>query len=310
MYKWFERYFAFSRRELNGICVLGVLIFILWLAAHVMTWETSVEPGDMARRIEEIERFLATQDMRDSSDRAQRGRETVPSARPSVPLPQTSMYFPFDPNGLPDTAWKKLGLSDRQIAVIKNYEAKGGRFRKKEDVRKIYSISDADYERLEPYIRISADDSVKRTHSGAVRPVPLSPINPIELNSADSLVLQRLPGIGSVFASRIIRFRDRLGGFCHVDQLLDVYGMDSTRYRGFCAYVYVDSNRVRKIDINAAGYEHLRNHPFISPKLANAMVQYRKQHGPYRSLPDLRKIAIMDDAIFRKIVPYLTISHD
>ncbi len=304
MHKWFERYFAFSRRELNGICVLGVLLLLFWLISTLLPYGDR-DAIDMTKHIQEIESFLASVDERRSSiahtDSASVGRE-----RPKMDV----TYFTFDPNGLSVADWRRLGLSEGQIRVIKNYEAKGGKFRKKADLKKIYSVSDKDYARLEPYIRIESlepPQDVLTVRQDTQR-MPRQLI--VELNATDSLELQRLPGIGSVYSSRIVRFRDRLGGFHHVSQLMDVYGMDTARFEGLKEYIYVDSSRVKKIKINLADYERLRSHPLIGSKLANAMVQYRKQHGPYESLSDLLQIAIMDDEIFRKIVPYLTISDD
>lgn len=132
----------------------------------------------------------------------------------------------------------------------------------------------------------------------------------IELNLADSLDLDQLPGIGPVLASRIVRYRDRLGGFHRTDQLLEVYGIDSARYEGLCPYVRIDSTRVHKIALNTAGYDELRRHPYIGARLANAIVQYRRQHGPYQSLSDLLQIVLIDERIFRNIVPYLTLFDD
>lgn len=303
--KWFEKYFGFTRQEIIGICVLGVLLFLCWGVPRLLPQEGSDE-ADMAGHIREIERFLMAAD---------EPQNTKANAAPSAvyskqkPTPEVT-YFTFDPNDLPVSDWKKLGLSEGQIRVIKNYEAKGGRFWKKEDLRKIYSISENDYVRLAPYIRVRSTPR-KRTSDtvGDVMPRTVPRIS-IALNATDSIALQQLPGIGPVFASRIIRFRDGLGGFHHLSQLMDVYGMDTARFSGIKPYVNVDSNQVKKIALNKADYQRLRRHPFIRSKLANAIVQYRKQHGPYQSLSDLLQIAIMDEENFRKIVPYLTISDD
>src|SRR5690606_22870717 len=154
----------------------------------------------------------------------------------------------------------------------------------------IYSLSDKDYTRLEPYIRIRSADSARNVDTLFESELRLSPQLSIELNATDSIELQLLPGIGPVYASRIIRFRDRLGGFHHISQLMDVYGMDTTRFQGLKEHDFIDSNHVEQIEVNLADYERLRHHPFISPRLANAMVQYRKQHGPYQSLSDLLHI--------------------
>ncbi len=317
MYRWFERYFAFSRRELIGICVLG--FFLLAIGLFPMAYRLRSVPGyaDLPEHVVEIERFLATVEVSGSPAGHPDG---MPDAVAEHALAVD--YFQFDPNGMAVVDWKRLGLSDRQVRMIKNYEAKGGRFRRKEDLKKIYAIHDADYDRLEPYIHIKAaagkpvdppyDASERKPMDWGDRADGQAPKAPVvlELNAVDSVQLQSLPGIGPVFASRIVRFRDRLGGFHDVLQLMDVYGFDSVRFIGLREQVYVDSSAVSKIRLNSASIEQLRAHPFISPKLANIIVQYRKQHGPYRSLDDLLNIAIMDDGIFRKIAPYLTIADD
>ncbi|SEL88372.1 helix-hairpin-helix domain-containing protein [Parapedobacter koreensis] len=306
MYRWFEKYFAFSRSELTGICVLGVLLLAAWIAPYLYRAWSTPEDTALSAHIDDIERFLAT------------ASEPAPAADRIA----AAEYFPFDPNGLAVVDWKRLGLSDRQVRMIKNYEAKGGRFRRREDLKKIYAINASDYARLEPYIRIKAaaiygePDSATVPSDGGRPPADRSREMVVEeklyldLNTADSLDLQALPGIGPVYASRIVRFRDRLGGFHQAEQLLDVYGFDTLRYDGLKTYVYVDTTKVTKIALNLADYAQLNNHPFISAKLANLIIQYRKQHGPYRALTDLLRIAIMDEEIFRKIVPYLTIAND
>ena len=304
MFKWFEKFFAFSRQELTGICALGVFLFLLWLAPKLITPRNN-DAEDMTKQISEIDRFLAS-----VSKPTQSTRKTDSSFARKV-LPATDIdYFIFDPNGLSVADWKRLGLSEGQIRVIKNYETKGGRFGKKEDLKKIYSLSEKDYARLEPYIQIQQPKTSRRTSPLADTSRHETPRLSISLQGVDSVELQQLPGIGPVFASRIVRFRDGLGGFHHLTQLMDVYGMDSARFERIKDYLYLDSGSVKKIPVNTADYHRFAQHPYISSKLANALVQYRRQHGPYQSLADLLQIAIMDEEIFRKIVPYLTTSDD
>ncbi|MFB2118886.1 ComEA family DNA-binding protein [Parapedobacter sp. 2B3] len=307
-------YFGFSRRELNGVCVLAVVLLLLGGVPHIFPFRGDVTESDLSVKVAEIDSFLAAVSKRQPT----RSKGYHAAGEPVVHA-SGATYFTFDPNGLPVVDWKRLGLSERQVRMIKNYEAKGGRFRKKEDLRKIYAINDADYERLEPYIEIERVESVKHaaasyadsgmTVASAIVTPPPQALH-IDLNGADSLELQYLPGIGPVFASRIVRFRELLGGFHHVSQLMDVYGFDSVRFAALRAHVYADTTKVQKIALNTADYERFRDHPFINHKLANAIVQYRKQHGPYRSMSDLLRIAIMDEQIFLKIAPYLTLADD
>lgn len=314
MQKWFATYFGFSRRELNGICALAFVLLLLWGVPHIFSFRDDSSGERLSVQVAEIERFLATvnerQPYRNNSERQAADSRKIDA--------EEVAYFKFDPNGLAVVDWKRLGLSERQIRTIKNYEAKGGRFRKKEDLQKIYAINDVDYARLAPYIEIEPAEpdaiGVGTTRKAEDRSLAMLPkeeqLLHLDLNGADSLELQYLPGIGPVFASRIVRFRERLGGFHHISQLMDVYGFDSVRFEGLKHHVYVDSAKVKKIALNTADYHLFRDHPFLDHKLANAIVQYRKQHGPYRSISDLLNIAIMDEGIFRKIVPYLTLAND
>src|SRR5690606_12819605 len=164
--------------------------------------------------------------------------------------PQSDIdYFEFNPNKLTFQEGNRLGLTERQIRMIQNYVSKGGVFYKKEDFEKIYAITIEDYERLAPYISIPKVESSKQSSFTVKSSNPPERIKKeeqsvpiyIELNSTDSIALQQLRGIGPVFASRIIRFRDNLGGFHDVSQLRNVYGMDEERFQGIVDQLYIDT---------------------------------------------------------------------
>lgn len=206
------------------------------------------------------------------------------------------VLFNFNPNNLPDAQWKLLGLSERQIGIIKHYESKGGHFSKKEDVQKIYGISADDYKRLEAYIAIPGAELTEHK---------LAPGEVVEMNTADSAKLTRIHGIGPAFAKRIIEYRQRLGGFLNKEQLKEVYGIDTAKYAEIKNEVSINPARITKIKINEVDFEGLRKFPYLTNKQTNAVIQYRKQHGDYRSVNDMRNIAILDEGILRKIEPYL-----
>src|SRR5690606_29277326 len=163
----------------------------------------------------------------------------------------TKKLFPFNPNHLPAEQWRKLGLTDRQIKVIHNYESKGGSFRRREDLQKIYSISEACYQELAPYVNIPEMERPSfntRTRYPDRKAPESKKINRIiELNAADSAALVEVKGIGPVLASRILQYRSRLGGFREVAQLREVFGIDSTRYEEIFSQFAVDSTALRKI---------------------------------------------------------------
>ena len=189
-----------------------------------------------------------------------------------------------------------MGLSERQANIIKHYEAKGGKFYNKEDVKKIYSITDSDYKRLEPFINFpKAEYTSKKAKPGEI----------IELNSADSAKLTEIRGIGPSFAMRIFRYRERLGGFCNKEQLKEIFGIDSLKYAEIKNEVSVNPGVITKININTVSFNQLRIFPYLGYKQVNAIIQYRVQHGSYASIADMKNIAILDNLILRKIEPYL-----
>jgi len=205
--------------------------------------------------------------------------------------------FDFNPNNLPADKWKQLGLSEKQIAIIQHFEARGGHFYKNTDLQKIYGISPEEYKRLEPYIDIPGAAYVSnKLKAGAT----------IELNTADSAKLTEVRGIGPSFAMRVIRYRGRLGGFYHLEQLKEIYGVDSAKYAGIAGQLTVDAAAVSRIGINTVSFDALRQFPYLSYKQVNAIIQYRVQHGNYASINDMRNIAILSPDDIHKIEPYLS----
>ena len=289
-----------NRKELQGLVLLTVVVGFLWFLPNFYRMINPLRPDpDFALRKEEIQRFLASQ-----SESINAGSAA------QYPLPE---YFSFDPNELTIEEARRLGLSDYQTRMIHNYVAKGGRFYTKDDFAKIYAINEQDFKRLLPYIDLQRNAGQKENAFEVTRESHF--IRPdsqllIELNETDSIELQELRGIGPVFASRIIRFRDLIGGFYANSQLLEVYGMDDERYGNLLANIYTDPTKVKKININTVSYQELSRHPYISPKYANAIVQYRNQHGNYLRYTDLLNIEILNDDILRKIAPYLSFTDD
>lgn len=298
-------YLSFSRKELNGIFVLFVLILLVILSPRLYPLFLKDQKFDFDRFKMEAEDF-----------RAAAAKIEIPQVKINKEAYKSSarpVYFNFDPNVLSESNWLKLGLSHKQIQVIRNYELKGGKFFRKEDLKKIYSISEKQYSMLEPFIKIGNTDvlSGKKTvkanyKSAGISENTLRPI--IEINAADSLELERIRGIGPAFASRIIRFRKRIGGFYRKEQLLEIYGMDSLKYDQLKDQIQVNSGLITKLNINTFTFDEIRHHPYLNYKQMNAIIQYRTQHGSYKSIDDLRKIAILNEEIIRKIEPYFSLS--
>jgi len=266
--------------------VVLVIIILLILAAPYMY---QLIHKDKAINLKDFDKDVALLQQAKDVYPASSGTENLSDDK----LPDPKM-FSFDPNNLPDEQWKLLGLSEKQVSIIKHFEAKGGHFYKKEDLQKIYGITADDYNRLEPYINLTAGAYTKAA-PGVI----------IEINSADSAKLTQVRGIGPAFAQRIIEYRTRLGGFLNKEQLKEVYGIDTAKFAQIKNEVSINPAHITKIKINEVDFEGLRKFPYFTNKQTNAVIQYRKQHGDYHSIGDMKNIVILDEDILRKIEPYI-----
>jgi competence ComEA-like helix-hairpin-helix protein len=103
-----------------------------------------------------------------------------------------------------------------------------------------------------------------------------------------------------------VNFRDKLGGFYSVDQVRETYGLPDSTFQKIKTSMQLGGS-VKKLNINTATKDELKTHPYIKWNLANAIVEYRNQHGGFKSLDDLKNIAIIDEATFERIAHYLSL---
>ncbi len=224
----------------------------------------------------------------------------------------TGELFYFDPNTLPAEGWRKLGISERTANTIQNYISKGGRFNKAADIGKIWGLSKNDVKRLLPYITIKSLPVVSYSSAKTAEPYKAYEtqkyaIGTVDINEADTADFIALPGIGSKLSNRIIAFREKLGGFYKTEQVAETFALPDSTFQKIKDRLVITNNRVKKININKATPDELKTHPYIRFYIANAIVQYRKMHGDFESVDDLKKIMIITDEIFDKAAPYLTV---
>ena len=194
------------------------------------------------------------------------------------------------------------------IRTIQNFQSKGGKFRKPEDIGKIYGMRKELFETLLPYVIISKpefpkSDTSQRIHTFHKRKPE---IIPFDINTADTSLLIALPGIGSKLANRIISFRDKLGGFYSIAQVKETYGLTDSTFLIVQPYLLITSP-VKMINLNTAGELELKNHPYIGWNLAKTIISYREQHGRFRDIADLHSIKSLAPEIITKLQPYLSL---
>jgi competence protein ComEA len=293
----------FSRRDRMGIVSLLCLVLLVYFlpffyshAAH--RFPISQSPG-LSQALDSLQ----------SRETGQRDEPSFSSYSPPIHgrSPEESYQpgelFSFDPNTLPPEGWQRLGLPSRTVRTIMNYRNKGGRFRQPSDLQKVWGLPPGFYERVKDHISITPQHFPPS--STPEKPKPERRTAPVNVNTADTSAFIALPGIGNKLASRIISFRDKLGGFYSVDQVAETYGLPDSTFQKIKPYLVLDNMPVKKLNINTATADELKSHPYIRWNLAKAIVAYRQQHGKFNSVDDLKKISLIDEAAYEKMKPYL-----
>lgn len=294
--KWTD-YFAFSGKERIGIYTLLVLIVVSMMAPRFFSSPSLNK--ELAAEAVHLEKAPPAPPEKEFTPRLTYDR-TLKPGRPAT-------LFPFNPNTLDESGWKKLGLPDRTVRTILNYRSKGGRFRNTADLQKMYGLKQADFERLLPYVQIEAPPPLYNNKERQSVKYVKAPPAVIDINQADTTAFISLPGIGSRLAGRIVNFRSKLGGFYSVDQVGETFGLPDSTFQLIKCRLQCAPLAVQKININTADANTLKQHPYIRWNVANAIVQYRQQHGVFSSREQLQQIVLVTPGLYQKIEQYIAV---
>src|SRR5260221_5581814 len=288
---WIRSFFGFSRSETNAFLILLPIMAALLFSAPVYRWWLGSRSVDGPENNRLMDSLVA-------SWKWDKPADSVSKERPQL--------FSFDPNTASFDDLKNLGFSDRLSHRIMNYRTKGGTFKVKRDLLKLYGMDSSLVSRLYPLIELPEKITPAATHRFPVAATVRS--TPSDLNLADSAQLIQIYGIGPTLTLRIIKYRDRLGGFISGDQLTEVYGLDSVVIHRLKKRTFIrDDFKPRQINVNAADEQELHSLPYIKLHLAKSIAAYRFQHGDFASLAELSQIELMDESPFQKLKPYLTV---
>ena len=228
-----REYFFFTRRDRIGtMVILGLIVLTLVLPVFFPGKHAGSAPGNDTAWMAALQKIEVREELRENDDNP---ALYTYDRSPNRYNENTGQLFYFDPNTLSPEGWKKLGLRDKTIKTIQNYLSKGGRFRKPEDLQKVYGLRKDLYEKLLPFVQISNTKEpfpIKKDSTIASYPqkVTRSPTI-IDINTADTTAFISLPGIGSKLASRIVSFRERLGGFYSIEQIAETFGLHDSLFR-------------------------------------------------------------------------------
>ena len=277
-------YFQFNKKERNGILLLSCLLLLLILFyqfSHLLKQESRTDFSSFEKALAELEY----------------------EQEPTIEKQKDSLFY-FNPNTLSDKGWLVLGLPSTKLSVLRNFQKSGAIFKTKTDLKNCFAITDEFYEKVEKYISIP---EIKKTETPINKTKKTNQI--VELNQADSLQLISINGVGPFYAKQILKYRKELGGFRNYAQLTEIWGLENLEIQKLKQQTSIDTLHIRKVNVNTIELEQLKLHPYLNYKQAKMILNYRKQHGDFKQVKDIRKIKPISPELFRKIAPYLK-THD
>ena len=225
---------------------------------------------------------------------------------------------PFDPNTADSTTLLQLGLKRWQVRNLLKYRAAGGTYRKSSDLRRLYGMTDSMYLALEPYIcidtlRFARRDTIRRD-SIPLKYKSLKKDTIIELNSADTLSLQCIRGIGSGIAKQIVRYREQLGGYYSAEQIRDIarlreYDRDTLIYFTFDSvlpHLTACADSIRPVPVNHSSVQRLQHHPYLRFEQAKALYTLRRNRFKLKSIDELRSLPEFTEQDLERLKWYLS----
>jgi len=279
-----KNYFQFNKKERNGILLLSCLLLLLILFyqfSHLLKQESRTDFSSFEKALAELEY----------------------EQEPTIEKQKDSLFY-FNPNTLDDKGWLALGLPSTKLSVVRNFQKSGAIFKTKTDLKNCFAITDEFYKKVEIYISIP---EIKKTETPSIKTKKTKRI--IELNQADSLQLISINGVGPFYAKQILKYRKELGGFRNYAQITEIWGLENLEIQKLKQQTSIDTLHIRKVNVNTIELEQLKLHPYLNYKQAKMILNYRKQHGDFKQVKDIRKIKPISPELFRKIAPYLK-THD
>lgn len=300
-----KTWLTFSKGERYGLVVLFVLIFIVAIFPylHQILFPISFEADNLAQQ-NKVDSFFQSLEYRSSQTYS-----PFSLADEETPRKPEAEIFPFDPNTVSIAELMRLGFSEKQAMAIEKYRDKGWKFRTADDFGKVYVVDSLLFKKLKPYISIppsdhpwqrqaAITDSLKKVRESVV----------VELNTADTLELVKLKGIGRGYARRIAAHRTLLGGFMSIEQLTDIYGITPELVESIRPQVRIDTMLTKRIYLNMISYNELKMHPYLTDYQARAIIYYREKVGNVPNMSTLVDKKLLDPKTFEKIKRYIVLN--
>ena len=308
--RYFRDYFRIDRREERGVLILAFIVFVL-LIINYFAQDFAPKPKDYFTNFQEERSQLNLQAFEEEKEFEKKRSPYPKTKKPETTSANLNIAGSFDLNSVDEEILKSYGLPEFLVKNIVKYRTKGGKFYFPEDVQKLYGMSDELFSQMEPFLvfpeKQNRFDSKDSKSDSSVRKASKIIYEDIQLgiNTADSVDLVKIKGIGAYYAGEIVKHRKLLGGYLGMYQLMELYKMDSTRFAAWSKNLYYDEVPIVKISLNNADFKVFLNHPYIDFETTKYITTKRKKLGKFASLYELKDPQKMPDSLYQKILPYL-----
>lgn len=277
----------FSKKSRKAIIIFAFLLVFISFIPRVIVYFS--EPQDLVIKIHE-RKILEELNSRKSSITKKESKYKIPPTK-------------FDPNYYSAEQWMNLGLSKKQANSILKFARYG--LKSNKDLQKIFVLPSELFLLIKDSTFYSNNEFEKDKNKTVFVSSNSITKEVININNADEKTLISLKGIGPFYAKNIIRKRDELGGFYSINQLYEVWKMDSITVSILEPQILIQEFDIQKIQLNKVTFDELKKHPYLSWNLANSIIKLRKNLGEFKSIDDIKKSVLMTNVIFEKIKPYL-----
>lgn len=300
-------YFAYSKPE-RRISIALVVLIVLCAIVFVRLSKNNAKELDrpaLQNFEREVQAFEASQF---SISKTYKFHDKYVSHQPI----RFSLFF-FDPNQIDSASFLRLGLKPYMAKSILKYRKKGGRFRTSDDFSRVPFLSQEQFLKLKPYICIDEKLIVKRDTLVSKTPSFIRQEKYIEgtlvdLATADTSELKKIPGVASGIARAIVGYRNRLGGFYSINQLKELKNLSEEQFTKISKFLKLGEPKINRISVNRCGFEHLRSHPYLNFYQAKAIHELRKKRGKINSLTEFSLLEEFTEKDFDRLKYYLDFS--
>ena len=278
----FSSFFYFPNALRNGFLALFLLV---WCLLSRQLWALSSSETDENVPVYSV--FKA---------------ENQPAKQKKIPL-----YFSLNINEANLQSLDILSVPDFLARRWVKYLENGGSFKRVVDVKKLYGMTEPLYDNISKYLYVKKAEEIQR--KPFLKENRVFRCKTIDINEADSAQWESLYGIGPYLAKRIITFRESLCGFVSVEQVKETYGLRDSVFQSIKPCLTIEKNLKPCISINYTNQEGLSKHPYVRYKLARAICLYRENNGLFQHIEDLKKLPNVNDSIYIKLLPYITVNN-